>query len=128
MKKRQDPNKKEFSVDPADAKFPDIPLSVRVSPAMVARMEAAARMLGLDRSEFIRYAIVRLIVKTPDIVKDITESNNYPMGLVKVMGTPLEELPVSVEELTYVLQCRGEESVKQLHDIYDRLDRIDRGM
>jgi len=125
MKKRPDPKKKDFSVDPADSKFPDVPLSVRVSPAMAARMEAAARELGLDRSEFMRYAVVRLILKTPEILESLKSTGNYLMEFKQAAGTPLKKLPVSPEELNYMLQYRGEENTGQLHEIFERLGKLE---
>jgi hypothetical protein len=49
-------------------------ISFRASEAFGKRIDAAARELGLDRSEFIRYGIVQLILDTPLAVRDRIDS------------------------------------------------------
>ena len=123
MRKKTDPRKAAFAADEGE-KLPEMPISIRVSTRMAARMTAAARELGLDRTDFIRYAIVRLLKNTPDIVENLKATGDYPIGFL-LNGPSLKETPVSAEELTYMLQFRGEANVGQLHEIFERLEKLE---
>jgi hypothetical protein len=123
MRKKADPRKAAFAADEGE-KQPEMPVSLRVSARMAARMTAAARELGLDRTDFMRYAIVRLIIATPYIIENMKESDAYPMAL-KLSGTGLKDTPVSLEELTYALQYRGELDSDRLGRIVERIEKLE---
>ena len=92
---------------------------------MADRLTAAGREIGMDRSEIIRYAVTRLILSVPDIVKNLKLTGKYPMEL-KLKGPNLAETEMSPEELGYLLSNAGEESVEQINNVVKRVDALDR--
>lgn len=76
----------------------DRPISFRASHALERRIDAAARELRIEKSEFIRHAVVRMLNDIPRILKERAHSSDHSQ-LLPESGALFSKINPSPEEL-----------------------------